>query len=114
MNNFVDNLQDVFRLFGPIDIKRMFGGHGLSREGLMFGLVSDDIVYLKADAVNKGYFEELGLPRFEYIRKGQVATLSYFQAPEEIMDDSAEAAIWARRSFDAALRGDARARSRKE
>jgi DNA transformation protein and related proteins len=108
VNEFVENLQDVFRLFGPIEVKSMFGGHGIFHQGLMFGIVSDDILYLKADAENASAFKDLGLPQFEYLRKGKVARLSYCQVPEEVMDDRAEAAKWAGRSFEAALRGKAK------
>jgi DNA transformation protein len=105
MNEFVDHLQDVFQLFGPIEVRRMFGGHGVFHQGLMFGLVSDDLLYLKTDAGNASHFESLGLSPFEYSRKGKLTKLSYYLAPDAVMDDRAEAANWARRSFEAALRG---------
>ncbi len=104
MNESVGHLQDVFQFFGPIDIKRMFSGRGVFHQGLMFGIIAHDNVYLKADAENVSAFTDRGLPQFEYRRKGKVAKLSYWQAPEEIMDDCEEAAKWARRSFEAALR----------
>ncbi len=34
--------------FGPVAVKRMFGGAGIYRDGLMFALVADDVLYLKA------------------------------------------------------------------
>ncbi len=112
MNEFAQHLHDVLRRFGPIELRRMFGGHGVFRDGLMFGLVAGDVLYLKADAINQPWFEQRALPRFEYRRQGKTASLSYFRAPDEMMDAAAEAAEWARRSFDAALRAAA-ARSKK-
>ena len=35
--------------FGDFEIKRMFGGVGLFRDGLMFGLIGKDKLHLKAD-----------------------------------------------------------------
>lgn len=114
MSEFAHHLHDVLRRFGPIEVRRMFGGHGVFRDGLMFGLVAGDVLYLKADAVNQPWFEQHSLPRFEYRRQGRTAALSYFRAPDAMMDDAAEAAEWARRSFDAALRAAAaRTRARK-
>ena len=109
MNEFAEYVHEVFSLFGPIAVRRMFGGYGIYREGLMFGLVSNDLLYLKADGHNAHHFEQLGLKRFEYCRKvGKTVALSYYAAPAEIMEDRDEAAIWAQRSFEAALRAKKR------
>ena len=82
----------------------MFGGYGVYHNGLMFALVAEDTLYLKADAENSGYFEKEGLGPFEYNKKGTLMKMSYYLAPDEIMDDREQAAICARRSYEAALR----------
>lgn len=104
MSDYTEFLHEVFEHFGPITIRRMFGGYGIYHEGLMFALVSDDALYLKADAGNTGYFEEQGLGPFEYEKNGKVVRLSYFLAPAEFLEDPDVAAQWARRSYEAALR----------
>lgn len=43
MNEFVEYLKEVFREFGPVSARRMFGGHGIFFDGLMIGLVADCI-----------------------------------------------------------------------
>ncbi len=45
-NEFVEHLNEVFRLFGAIHSKQMFGGYGIYHQGLMFGLVANDTLYL--------------------------------------------------------------------
>jgi DNA transformation protein len=105
VSDLANHLTDVFRLFGPIEVRRMFGGYGVYREGIMFALLSGDALYLKADAENAPLFRKRDLPQFEYYRKGKVAKLSYYAAPEIVMEDCTEAARWGRSSFDAALRG---------
>ena len=82
----------------------MFGGYGVFRESLMFGLVEDDLLYLKADKESESFFVELGLPRFEYQKKDKTVRLSYYAAPEDIYEDPEAALTWARRAYDAALR----------
>ncbi len=82
----------------------MFGGYGIYHDGLMFALVDEDTLYLKADADNVRYFEELGLRRFEYDSNGKVVKLSYFRAPDELLDDRELAAAWAQRSYEVARR----------
>lgn len=106
MSEFVDYLAEVFEALGPVRPRRMFGGHGLFHDGLMFGLVADDTLYLKADDDTVPHFEERGMERFAYTKAGKVVKLSYYTAPEEIFDDPSEAAVWGRRAFEAALRAD--------
>lgn len=113
MSGFVDYLPEVFSEFGSIALRKMFGGHGVYHQGLMFGLVADDTLYLKVDAASLPLFERDGLPPFVYSdRNGRTATMSYRQAPDEIFDDRELAALWARRAFEAALRAQS-ARSAK-
>lgn len=104
MSEYTDYLQEVFEQFGPIRAKRMFGGYGIYHDDLMFALVTDDTLYLKADDDCRGAFEAVGASPFQYPKKGRMVTLSYYQAPEEILEDPEQAAVWARRSFEAALR----------
>jgi len=106
-DEFAQHLTDVFRLFGPISLRRMFSGYGIYHDGIMFGLISQDTLYLKADAENSADFKDQGLSQFEYVRQGKVIGLSYYQAPEIVLEDTNEAALWARRSFAAALRANA-------
>jgi len=113
MSEFVEYLHEVFERFGPIRIRKMFGGYGVYHGGLMFGLVADDTLYLKADAGNAGFFEKERLEQFEYNKGGRTIRMSYYQAPDGIMDDREQAAIWARRSLDAALRSRAPMRKSK-
>ncbi len=110
MNEFVDYLHEAFELFGPIKARKLFGGYGIYHNGLMFGLVGGDTLYPKADAENASHFEKEGLGRFEY-SSGKRVVMSYYRAPAGITEDREEAAMWARRSFEAALRSQ---RSKKK
>ena len=104
MSEFVEYLTEVFVDFGPIQTRKMFGGYGIYHQGVMFGLVADDTLYLKVDDTIKPYFETKGLPPFEYDKGDKVVKMSYHVAPDDILDDPQEAAIWAQRSFDVAAR----------
>jgi len=105
MSDYVNYLRDVFKEFGDVKARRMFGGHGLYFEDCMFGLVADDELYLKVDKTIIHHFEELELPAFEYDKgKGKLVKMSYHLAPETIYDDASEAAQWASLSWEAAKR----------
>ncbi|MDM0033228.1 TfoX/Sxy family protein [Variovorax sp. J22P271] len=107
MNEFAEELHDVFERFGPISLRRMFGGHGVFHEGRMFGLISGGRLYLKADAQTVAFFEARQLPPFEYQRRGQTARISYYEAPPELFEDRHEAELWAERAWEAVLRAGA-------
>ena len=73
-------------------------------DGLMFGLVADDVLYLKADKVSIPLFEKEGLGPFMYEKNCKAMPMSYYQAPDEIYDDLDAAKHWAHIAYDAALR----------
>ena len=103
---FRDYLLDQMGPLGPVQARRMFGGGGLFLDGAMFGLVADDVLYLKADDVNRAAFEEKSMGPFTYEKKGLEApvALSYFEAPPDVLEDPEELCRWARRAWEAARR----------
>ena len=107
---FVSYVAELMQSIGVVSAKRMFGGYGIFLEGRMFALVADSTLYLKADSETESEFEERGLERFKYHKKGKEYSMSYYCAPEEALEDMDEMNDWARRSFDAALRAAARKR----
>lgn len=103
MSEFTDYLNELFEPFGPVSIRRMFGGYGLYHADIMFALVYQDTLYLKADKSLAAEFISRKLPAFEYQQSGKKVTLHYYQAPAEVLDDSEQAAEWAKKSFQVAL-----------
>ncbi len=110
---FVSYLVDLMQSIGPVRAKGMFGGHGIFLDELMFGLVADGTLYLKADIKSVGYFTDKGLAPFTYGKKGKEFKMSYYQAPEEALEDSEEMNLWANKAYDAALRAAAVKRKKK-
>ena len=105
MSDFVPFVQELLADWAPVSARRMFGGHGLYHEGLMFAIVMDQRLYLKTDEINRPEFEALGLLPFTYVMKGKDVALSYWAAPDAIFDAPQDAVHWAKSSWDAALRG---------
>ncbi|NKB82726.1 MAG: transcriptional regulator [Nitrospirales bacterium] len=104
MSEFLEYVKEVFEQFGSIQTRKMFGGYGIYHKGVMFGLVADETLYLKADMETVKFFEARELEPFEYNKGGKVIKTSYSMAPTEILDDPDEAVVWAQRSHEAALR----------
>ena len=107
-DDFVDYVMELFGPFGTVAARRMFGGHGLFLDGLMFAIVSGDTLYLKADEMNLIEFEQAGCEMFGYTRKGKRATLNFFRAPEDAMESPELMLPWARSAYAAALRANAK------
>lgn len=105
--DFVGHLMDMIRPPGSVSARRMFGGHGLFRDGVMLGLIADDTLFLKTDDANRGDFEAAGSGPFVYEAKGKRTVMSYYQAPPDALEDAAALADWFRSAYDAALRADA-------
>ena len=115
MSDFIPFVQELLEGWGTVSARRMFGGHGLYHEGLMFAIVMNQQLFLKADAQNRPEFEALGLTPFTYPMKGKEIALSYWSAPDAVFDDPTEAVRWARSALDAAARGHlAKAQAREK
>lgn len=103
-SEFATYLAEVLEPFGSINVRRMFGGYGVYHNGVMFGLIADEVLYLKADAACARAYEDKGLERFVYFKKGKPVKLSYYTAPEEIYEDPEAAMYWAGLAYAASMR----------
>jgi DNA transformation protein and related proteins len=100
-----DDIQELFCVFGPVSVRRMFGGAGIYADGTMFALVARGVIYLKADDVNTPAFERENLAPFTYETKdGKRGVMSYRRMPDRLYDDPEELATWAREALAAAQR----------
>ena len=89
---------DQFSGWGGVSARKMFGGAGLYRDGRMFGLVADDVLYLKVDASNRADFERAGsVPFRPYPDRPTV--MSYFEVPPDVLEDPPTLVTWAERSL---------------
>jgi DNA transformation protein len=108
-SGYIELLQDLLADMGPVSARRMFSGAGLFADGAMFALIVDDALYLKADKETQGAFEAEGLAPFSYNRNGRIVALSYWRAPERLLDDRDEMLSWASRALTVAKRTSAKA-----
>src|ERR1700749_287193 len=102
--DFVDFVLEQMTTFGPVNARRMFGGHGLYLDGQMFALIDDDRLYLKVADETRADCESRHTRPFTYQRRGKAASLSYYEAPPEVFDDKADMLVWARKAYETALR----------
>ena len=115
--DFADYCCELLSVAGPCTARRMFGGWGISVDGLAIAIVTDlgsgDKLWLKASEETRGKFEAAGCGRFAYdMRQGaggeKVArSMNYYSAPEDAMDSPHAMAPWARLALESAVQARA-------
>jgi DNA transformation protein len=100
----VEHAQELLSSLGNINVRRMFGGHGIHCDGLFIAIVSDDVLYLKSDVETPDEFERAGCKIFSYLRQGKLARLNFYRAPEDALDAPHLMLPWGRKALAAALR----------
>jgi DNA transformation protein and related proteins len=109
--DFASYCCDLLSSAGPCVAKRMFGGFGISTEGLNIALLVDlgdgDKLWLKADNLSRSRYEAQGCARFTYDTKHGPRSVDYYSAPEEAMDSPDAMRPWAALALECAVRARA-------
>jgi DNA transformation protein len=106
-----DFLIDLFSDFGPVTIRPMFSGFGISADGINFAMALRAGLYFRADEQTIPQFEAEGSKPFQYQRRAKTVTVgSYWQLPARLFDDPEELTGWARAALAAAQRAGLRKR----
>ena len=101
---FVEHAIDLLSLLGPVEARRMFGGHGVFSQGVMFAVLDDDELFLKTDDLTRPRFEAAGCRRWYFVMKGERVDTAYFRPPDEAHEDAEAMLPWAQLALDCALR----------
>jgi DNA transformation protein and related proteins len=108
---FADYCCDLLATQGPCVPKRMFGGWGISIDGLTLAIITNlgkgERLWLKGDEEARSRFEAAGCERFTFQMKDRLASMGYYTAPEEAMDSQDAMRPWARLALECALRARA-------
>jgi DNA transformation protein len=109
-----DFLIDLFAQFGPVTIKPMFSGFGISADGTNFALALRSGLYFRADDQTIARFEAEGSKPFQYQTRSKTVTVnSYWELPARLFDDPEELSGWAKAALGAAQRAAIKKRPRK-
>ena len=106
-NEFAQYCCELLSTVGPCVARRMFGGYGISTEGLTLAILADlgqgERLWLKASPDSIPMFESVSCERFTYLVKGKPQSMGYYSAPYEAMESAQEMEPWARLALQAAL-----------
>lgn len=100
---FVLHACELLSCLGPCRAVRMFGGYGLSVDGMNIGLVIEDTLYLKSDALTVPQWLAAGGRPFEYEARGKTVQVKYHTPPDDALESPALMAPWARLALEAAV-----------
>jgi DNA transformation protein len=104
-DSFAEFLREQLGPLGCVTMRRMFGKTGVFCNGLMFGKVTNDAFYFRVDDHNRAVFKEAGsVPPLSYATKGRMVDLSFWLAPEWLLDEPDELVTRARAALAAARR----------
>ncbi|WP_159564445.1 TfoX/Sxy family DNA transformation protein [Budvicia diplopodorum] len=74
---------------GTLTSRSMFGGYGICKNKVMFGLVSDNKFYLRANRNLEQVFITHGMAQFIYSKRGIPVLLRYFHVHESLWKEKA-------------------------
>ncbi|MBN9486159.1 MAG: TfoX/Sxy family protein [Alphaproteobacteria bacterium] len=104
-DSFAEFLREQLAPLGRITLRRMFGKTGVFCDGMMLGMVTDNMLYLRVDDHNRETFREAAAyPPLNYAKGGNTIDLSFWRAPERLFDEPDELVAWAQAALAAARR----------
>ena len=104
-DSFAEFLREQLAPLGRVTMRRMFGKTGVFCGGVMFAMVTDNMLYLRVDEQNREVFKEAqSVPPLNYEKGGSTIDLSFWRAPERLFDEPDELVTWARAALAAARR----------
>jgi len=104
-DSFAEFLREQLAPLGRVTTRRMFGKTGVFCDGVMLGMVTENMLYLRVDDHNRALFKEAeASPPLNYEKGGSTIDLSFWRAPERLFDEPDELVEWARAALAAARR----------
>ena len=98
-------LRDAMQGVSGVTERAMFGGYGLYKDGVVFGIIADDELYFKVDEKNLLQYKERGSQPFTYKGKNRkMIAMSYWEVPAEILEDREALVEWVDSSVAASRR----------
>jgi DNA transformation protein len=100
---FVLHACELLSCLGLCKATRMFGGYGLSVDGMNVAIIAWDTLFLKTNAETEPQWLAAGGRPFQYEAKGKTMRLHYHTPPEDALESPALMAPWARLALGAAV-----------
>lgn len=107
-------VDDLFAYLSDVSARAMFGGYGIYRTGIMFGLVEDGELYFKVGDEQKEKYLGFGSRPFTYMKEGKPQELGYYFIPEEVQENNQLFRELAEYAYELALQKAVKKTSKKK
>jgi len=94
-------VEDQLNDFKPFESKKMFGGIGFFKEGIMFGMIGKGVLRLRVNDTTKGEYEAEGMEPMK--GKSGKGGMPYYEVPQKVLDDPKQLTKWAATAFEVAV-----------
>ena len=101
---FVEFVLDQLSGITGVRAQAMFGGTGLYRNDLFFGIIHWDVFYLKVNDDTRAVFQRAGMKPFKPYA-GRPMTMGYYEVPLAVLENPQDLAVWAERAVAVAASG---------
>ncbi|AOW15840.1 competence protein TfoX [Hydrogenophaga crassostreae] len=100
---FVLHACELLSCVGPCVAKRMFGGWGISVDGMNIAIIAGDELYLKSNPQTEPQWLAAGGHAFEFVTKDKTIKVRYHTPPDEALESPGLMLPWARLALEAAV-----------
>lgn len=100
----IDWAAEAMAPIGTVTWRQMMGGATLYCDSVVFAILADDVLWLKADKHSDDVWDEAGCPRFTFEMRGKSATMNYRRAPDDVYDDAEAFRQWGALALEAGRR----------
>lgn len=110
LSPFASRVLGLLLPLGPVHAKSMFGGYGLSLDGITFAIITRrERLFFKVDDEIRAAFDKAGGKPFTYQRPTKdggtrTVSMSYCEAPDGTLTSAKRLMPWAERGLAAAKR----------
>lgn len=91
----------IFSVLGKITTRSQFGGYGLLADGIMFAIIAEGELYLRAPGDLEAEFRALGMENMVYSKRGLPITMRYYWVDDALWQRERELLAFANRAIGA-------------
>ena len=94
--------------FGDITSRRMFGGYGIYKEGIIIALMDEDELYFKSTPASESFYQSFDSYPFVYEGQRRPVKMSYWQVPQTVFNDPLLLEKWVETAYRSAIAAKAK------
>lgn len=99
---YLEYVKEQMSLIGEIESKKMFGGMGFFKDGIMFGMIGGGVLRYRVDEENQADYEAKGME--PYRTKPNTKGMPYWEVPVEVLEDRDELKVWTEKAITVSIR----------